>query len=288
MLIGAHVPTLGGYDKMGAYAQSVGAECIQMFAKSPRQWNAKPIDPSAGALMEEVRERYGIGSVLTHTAYLINLTTTNEELWEKSVYALADELVRGSVLGAEGVNTHLGNVPDGDIDAALSRCAVAIDRAFTIASTTVDVTTKLILENTAGAGSTFGGPVEQLCEIIQLAPVDNSHLGICIDSCHAWAYGYDVSSATGWQEIADLINKSVGLDMWQFVHANDSKFEIGQHKDRHEWIGRGHIGLDGFEALLRLEGLDHLSLCTEMPGEMPDKDIVNINTLKDIRAAITA
>lgn len=274
---------MGSYLKMAAYAQEVGAECVQIFAKSPRQWHAKPLELSARDEVLNARAEYGLGPILTHTAYLINITTSNDELWAKSVQALADEIIRGSILQAEGVNTHLGNVPNEDWEAAVLRAARAIEEVYAIAEEAGQANTRLILENTAGAGTTFGGSIEQLAAIMSEADVPDEFLGICIDTCHAWAYGYDVSSAEGWSVIVDEVSRLIGLDRWMFVHANDCKFGRGEKKDRHEWIGKGHIGLDGFEALLHLEGLDHLKLLTEMPGEMPEKDVVNISVLKGLR-----
>ncbi|MCL2491610.1 MAG: hypothetical protein FWE87_02530, partial [Coriobacteriia bacterium] len=121
MKIGAHIPTQGDYEKMASYAKEVGCECIQVFAKSPRQWKSTAMDPTKREEMEAARQVYDFGPILTHTAYLINITTSKEDLYEKSVEALADELVRGSIIEAEGVNTHLGNVVDGDQTAAVKR-----------------------------------------------------------------------------------------------------------------------------------------------------------------------
>ena len=283
MRIGSHVSTTGGYAKVADYLELIGAECFQVFAKSPRQWLAKDIDPATVAELAAVRSSRDIGPLFTHTAYLINLTTSNDELRDKSVAALADELVRGSQLGAAGVNTHLGNVPDGDTGAAITRAADAIERAFALAATHGPVTTRLVLENTAGAGSTFGGPVVDLGAVIDGCDLPRESLGICIDTCHAWAFGYDVASSEGWEELVGEIDHAVGLDRWVLVHANDCKHERGTKKDRHEWVGRGEIGAAGFETMLHLPGTEHICICTEMPGEAPEKDIVNIEVLKGLR-----
>lgn len=283
MLIGAHVSTAGGYDKMAQYIELVGAECFQIFSKSPRQWVSKALDPAAIALLEAERTSRNLGPLFTHTAYLINLTTSNDELRAKSVRALADELARGSMLGAAGVNTHLGNVPDGDVDEAISRAAQAIDEAFDLAAESGPVRTRLVLENTAGAGTTFGGPISDLAEVIARCKTPREQLGICVDTCHGWSFGYDVSSAQGWAELVGEIEDTCGLDMWLLVHANDCNYERGSKKDRHEWIGDGLIGSEGFRAMLALPGTDHICICTEMPGEPPEKDIVNIERLKALR-----
>jgi deoxyribonuclease-4 len=292
MKIGAHISTRGNYEKMARYAKEVGCECIQIFAKSPRTWKANPMPISKRDEMRVAREVYDFGPILTHTSYLINFSTDKEELYEKSIDALADEVVRGAILEAEGVNTHVGNVPDGDVVAAGIRAARAIERVFEIADKRceemgIENNTRLILENTAGAGSSYGGSMTELSTAIVEANVSRERLGICIDTCHAWAYGYDVSRREGWQEIVDELIGANSLDLWLFGHANDCKFPRGSKRDRHAWIGEGEIGFDGFKALLHLgeeyPELDRISLLTEMPGEEPQKDIINIDTLKALR-----
>ena len=277
---------------MAAYAQEVGCECIQIFAKSPRQWKATPMPLERRDEMRAARKIYDFGPILTHTTYLINITTTNEELYEKSIYALADELVRGSIIEAVGVNTHLGNVPDGDRGVATVRAARAIERAFEIADETckdrgIQNSTRLILENTAGAGTLYGGTVTELCDVIAETSVPRERLGVCIDTCHAWAYGYDVSARDGWQSLLNEFIAADMLDLWLFGHANDCKFGRGSNKDRHAWIGEGEIGFEGFKILLHLgkehPELDRMCLMVEMPGEMPEKDIINIDALKALR-----
>ncbi|MCL2491768.1 MAG: deoxyribonuclease IV, partial [Coriobacteriia bacterium] len=212
--------------------------------------------------------------------------------YEKSVEALADELVRGSIIEAEGVNTHLGNVVDGDQTAAVKRAARAIERAFDIADRACEklgivCSTRLILENTAGAGTTYGSTVTELFDVINETKVADERLGICIDTCHAWAAGYDVSSAEGWTEIIDEIVNVGALGLWRFAHANDCKFDRGSKKDRHAWIGEGEIGFKGFKILLHLgekhSELESMPVITELPGEMPEKDIINIEALKALR-----
>jgi deoxyribonuclease-4 len=292
MRIGAHISTRGSYQKMARYAEEVGCECIQIFAKSPRTWKASAMPVEKRDEMIAAREIYDFGPVLTHTSYLINISTDKEELYEKSIKALADELVRGAILEAEGVNTHIGNVPDGDFAAAGIRAAHAVERVFVLADEAcgflgIENNTKLILENTAGAGSSYGGSMSELCAIIAEASTPRERLGICIDTCHAWAYGYDVSTLEGWQEIVDELINAASLDLWLFSHANDCKFPRGSKRDRHAWIGEGEIGFDGFRYLLSLGAkypeLDRMCLMTEMPGEEPEKDIINIEALKALR-----
>lgn len=282
MLFGAHVSTSKGLDAAVDYAVSVGCECLQLFAKSPRQWRGKPIDPDNAAAFLAARERHAFGPVFTHTAYLINLATTDPVLRARSIQALADELVRGAVLGADGVVTHLGNDPDDDPALAAARVADAVIEAYAAAGEGAS-TTRLLLENTAGAGRTFGSTIEQLCDVMDHAALPPERLGICFDTCHGFAYGYPVDTAEGWREVVDTLHTRCGVGRLGLIHANDCLFERGSRRDRHAWIGEGHIGSQGFAAMVRTEELAGVAVVTEMPGEVPDKDRVNIERLATLR-----
>jgi len=284
MLLGAHVSVAGGYLKALDYAQGVGCECAQIFAKSPRQWRGPGINPTAAEQFALAREESGFGPVFTHTAYLINLSTTDSVLRDKSIRALADELQRGSLLGAAGVVTHVGNDPGADPAAAAARVGAACVEAFELAGGS-DCATRLLLENTAGAGRTFGSSFEELAACIAESGLPARRLGLCLDTCHAWAYGMEVDSEKGWREVVDAIASSCGVDRLGLVHANDCLFERGSRKDRHAWIGDGFIGLPGFAAMLCVPELEAVCAVTEMPGEVPEKDAVNLTRLRELRDA---
>lgn len=287
MRIGAHVSVSGGYAKALDYGDSVGCECIQIFAKSPRQWRGSVLDPVAAAEFVALREARGFGPVFTHTAYLINPATSDPELREKSIVALADELVRGSLLGAAGVVTHIGNDPDGDPTAAAQRVGEAAVRAFELAGGDA-CRTRLLLENTAGAGRTFGSSFEELGACIEAADLPAERLGVCLDTCHAWAYGMPVDSEEGWREVVDGIGGCCGLGRLGLIHANDCLFERGSKRDRHAWIGDGHIGEAGFSAMVCVPELADICVVTEMPGDVPVKDAENIGRLKALRETCAA
>jgi len=282
MIFGAHVSVSGGYDKALDYAESVGCECIQIFAKSPRQWRSSSIKPEVAEGFVGLREERGFGPVFTHTAYLINLSTTNDELYEKSVAALADELVRGALLRAAGVVTHIGNVPDGDREAAAVRVGRAVIRAFELAGGET-CATRLLLENTAGAGSTFGSTFAEIGASIAEAGLPADRLGMCLDTCHAFAFGYPVDEVEGWRAIVDEIDDCVGVERLGLIHANDCKYEIGTFHDRHAWIGDGFIGVEGFRAMVCVPDIAGVPVVTEMPGEIPEKDAVNVARLAALR-----
>ena len=284
MLVGAHVSVSGGYVKALDYAQSVGCECIQIFAKSPRQWRGPVIDPALAARLIAERAARGFGPVFTHTAYLINLGATDPEMREKSIAALADELLRGAVLEAAGVVTHVGNDPDGDSAAAAKRIGSAVAEAFDRTGDAAgDV--RLLLENTAGAGRQFGADFEQLGACVDAAGLPPERLGVCLDTCHGFAAGMGLDTASGWRDVLDEIARTCMTERLGLIHANDCMFERGSNRDRHAWIGDGFIGSDGFAAMMCAPELSEACACTEMPGEIPEKDTVNIERLKSLRTA---
>lgn len=282
MIIGAHVSVAGGLVKALDYAGSVGCECIQIFAKSPRQWRGPSMDLDRAEEFIRERKSRSFGPVFTHTAYLINLSTSDDELRAKSVLALADELIRASILGADGVVTHVGNDRDGDASMAAGRAGASIRDAFEIADR-VASPPRLLLENTAGAGASFGGDFAELAECQRHAGIEYTRLGICIDTCHAFAKGFALDTAEGWQECLDLVDATCGISSIGLVHANDCMFERGSKRDRHAWIGDGFIGMEGFAAMMCMPQLRDIPLVTEMPGETPQKDSVNNERLRALR-----
>lgn len=282
MLVGAHVSVAHGYEESLVYARSVGCECIQVFAKSPRQWRASRLDEAVAARFIAAREAVGFGPVFTHTAYLINLSTDNDELREKSTAALADELRRGSMLGAAGVVTHIGNDPGAEVEAAATRAGESVRRAFELAGGET-CRTRLLLENTAGAGRSFGGSFEEIALVMEAAALPSHRLGMCLDTCHAFAYGMAVNSAQGWVDVVGGLAETVGIDRLGLIHANDCMFVRGSHRDRHAWIGDGLIGAAGFEAMMCEPALRDISVVTEMPGEVPEKDAINVGRLQAMR-----
>ena len=307
MLFGAHVSTAKGYADMARYAQETGCECVQVFAKSPRMWNAKPIPDKRLAEMERLRAEGAIGPVLTHTSYLLNLSGSKDELREKSTFALADELVRASLLGAECANTHLGTsdeqapedarAADEAVSDEARRAAVrageAIARAWNLAEQELACIeeregravgrTCLLLEDTAGAGSVFGSSVAQLAACIEESGLGPERVGITIDTCHAWAAGYDVSGKQGWDDLVGVIDELVGLERFRWVHANDCLRGRGEHIDRHAWIGHGCIGVEGFAAMVADPRLAHLNVACEAPGSLPAKELFNVGILRFLR-----
>lgn len=281
MAIGAHVGVAGGYADAVDYAVSVGCECMQVFAKSPRQWRARPLDPSVASAFRERIAATGMGPVLVHTAYLINLGSADDVLWERSYTALADELVRAEMLGATAVVTHTGTAFATAPERTAERIAEAVDRAWELASV---AHVRLLLENTAAAGTTFGEGPGELGAVLRLLGPAHGHVGVCLDTCHAHAAGYDLRQSAVWDALVRAFEECCEMPI-EAVHANDCAFEAGTHKDRHAWIGDGTIGYEGFSHLFAQPRLAGLPIIIEMPGEVPVKDAENITRLKLLRDA---
>lgn len=288
VLIGAHVPVAGGYDHALEYALSVGCECAQVFAKSPRQWRGAAIDPDAASRFADARRAVSFGPLFTHAAYLLNLATCDDILWERSIQALVDELTRASVLGAEALVTHVGSDRRQDATWAASRVAEAVCRAYAEFEATSPRPVRLLLENTAGAGNSFGSSFEQLGDTIRRADLPVARLGVCLDTCHAHAFGIALDSQQGWARAMDSIGAHVGVERLGLIHANDCMFPAGTKRDRHAWIGDGYIGYPGFRAMFdvaeREAIFDGLCVVTEMPGDPPHKDEENLRRLSELRA----
>ncbi|MDP2182564.1 MAG: deoxyribonuclease IV [Actinomycetota bacterium] len=287
MLFGAHLSVSGGYDATVEYAQHVGAECMQVFAKSPRQWHGKPIDPDAAARFAELRAESGFGPLFTHTAYLLNLASDDPVLWHRSVGALADEMTRGRLLQASGVVLHVGADRTDDPAAAADRVARGIREAFALCDCT-HPETRLLLENTAGAGHTFGGSFEEMGWVLDLLGKERVLVGVCLDTCHAHAYGHDLATPLAWDALLAEIEQACGSGALGLIHANDCMFERGSHRDRHAWIGEGTLGEAAFDAMVCAPAAHSMCVVTEMPGEVPEKDVVNIERLKALRTRCDA
>lgn len=288
MLIGAHVPTFGDYRKVAVYAAETGCECVQVFSNSPRTWAVPPMNEKTFKQLDAARSNVAapLPPILVHAGYLINLASDDPDQLEKSRDSLAGELVRACAIGAEALNVHTGSSKDLPRDQVAARIAAVVAGAREIAGPKACAGVPLVFEDTAGAGTTYGTTMAELGAILRELDelgVPREEAGICIDTCHAWAAGYDVADEEGWLAMLDEVSQACGLDRLRWIHANDCKFGRGSNKDRHEWIGQGYIGADGFRAMVRLPELSAVNVVVEMPGEMPEKDAVNVALLKSWR-----
>jgi deoxyribonuclease-4 len=289
MRIGAHMSVAGGVSKAIDRAVVHGCEALQIFTKNGSQWRGKPLDPADVRLFRRRIEETGIRPVVSHASYLINLATTFPALREQSLAAFADELDRAEALGLLGVVIHPGTCTAGSDADALALIADAIRTALRARPRRQ---TMVLLEHTAGQGRTLAYTFEHLATI--LAHLDGSpRVGVCLDTCHLVASGYDIISEPGYDETFARFDRLVGLDRLKVFHGNDSKKPCGSRVDRHEHIGDGCLGLAPFRRLLhdpRFAGLPMLietqkSRGAERAGAIIEDplDKRNLETLRRLR-----
>jgi len=276
---------VGGIMHALEYAIETECESFQIFSKNPRQWAAKPLDPHECARFRAELGDSGIGTFFCHASYLINAGAEDPLLWERSTAGLADELVRAGMIGASGVVLHLGRRYSDDDEECIARVADCLERAADLAG---GESPPLLLENSAGAGRQFGVSTGEMLSALLSARARGIVVGLCIDTCHALAGGIDLRGEEGWRGLVDAIIPVAGEGTIALIHANDSKGDLGSHKDRHEWIGDGRLGDEAFRAMFAVPELSGASAVVEMPGDPPEKDLVNVRRLKLLRACAEA
>jgi deoxyribonuclease-4 len=281
MPIGAHMSIAGGVDRSIERGRSIGCETIQIFTKSNQQWRAKPLEPEEIARFQAARAASGIDPVFAHAAYLINLASSDDDVWERSLEAFAVELERCTALKLPFIVLHPGAHGGAGEDTGLSRVARALDECF---SRQKDTDVLVLLETTAGQGSSVGGRFEHLAGIMDRS-LHPERLGICFDTCHAFAAGYDIRTARGYDLTIAGLDHLIGLQHLKAVHLNDSRGELGGRLDRHAHIGMGQLGPEAFRLLLNDPRLRHLPMVLETPkGPDMKEDVVNLSTLRSLLA----
>ena len=289
MLIGCHLSIAGGLHKALDRAADLDANALQIFSHNARSWNFKPLEDDGPQKFRDTQENGPVDYVVIHTSYLINLASPKADVYEKSVDALKKEIERAGLLGIPHVNTHVGKHLDAGVDAGIETIIGAINTVLDshVAQEYPDV--QIVLENDAGQGTALGKTFEELGRVIDGVDRDE-RLAVCFDTCHGWAAGYDFRSDAGLDELLDEVDETVGLDRLVLLHVNDSKHPLGSFKDRHEHIGRGHIGLDGFRPLVNHPRTRDLPFVLETPKEDSetdkldsDMDPVNIQAIRDLR-----
>jgi deoxyribonuclease-4 len=276
MKFGAHVSIAGGIDKAPGRAHALGCECFQIFTRSPRGGKPPALDKDLVDSFLESCSSYGLADYYIHTPYYINLASEKKELRRSSVAIIREELERGSVIGAKYVMTHLGSSKGMDRARAVDMVAEGI---AAILEDSDELSTDLLLENTAGQGETIGDTFEELAHI--LANVGNPRLGICLDTAHLLASGYDMRTKASLLNSLAAFSSVISLDRVKLIHGNDSKAGLGEKKDRHEHIGKGKIGKEGFKAVLENPSLKKLDMIVEIP---PEEVAPDIELLKRMRS----
>jgi deoxyribonuclease-4 len=279
--LGAHVSASGGVHLAPGRAREVDASVLQLFTKQPSRWAESVIDVETAEAFKKTRAENGITVAGAHDSYLINLSTPDRRLWRMSQRSFESELDRCALLELDFLVTHPGNATDKDPESGLERNA----RGITESLEAVEGGTRVLLELTAGSGTTVGATFENLQTIIELIPMAQRHrVGVCFDTCHAYSAGYDlVDDYDGvWANFDDVI----GLERLALIHMNDSQHPFDSRKDRHEAIGEGSLGLEPFRRIVLDEHLIGVPKILETPkgDEGAEADIRNLTVLRSLRA----
>ncbi len=280
-ILGSHTSAAGGLHKAVERAAKTGCDCVQLFTKNNNQWRAKPISIDDVDLFRNSLDELEVSHPLCHASYLINLASPNEELRQKSVDGMVIELQRAEQFGIPFVVVHPGSFTTSDEASGIAAIIRSLDEVY---RSIEGLTVELLLENTAGQGSNLGWQFEQLQLMIDGSSF-SSRIGVCIDTCHAFSAGYELSSQDGYKRTFELLDRTVGLKKIKAFHLNDSKQPFGARKDRHEHIGQGEMGLEPFRNLLNDQRFATTPMYLETEkGDKDGRDLdeINLETLRSL------
>ncbi len=283
-LLGCHLSIAKGISRAIDDAETLGNTALQIFTHPPAAWRMKPQDEREVERFRERRASSAIRYLVVHTMYLLNLGSADEVLHRRSTDALIEEIRRAGALGAEAVVTHVGAHGGSGVEQGVERVAAALQR--TTASPVWDEDgPRLLLENTAGAGTTLGATFEELAAV--LVAVGDPRVGLCLDSCHAFAAGYDLRTRAALDATLAQLDRITGERCVEMIHLNDAKFALGSRRDRHAHIGRGEIGSAGIGEIVRHPGLRDLPFVLETPKQLDgraDADRINLAAVRRLRS----
>jgi deoxyribonuclease IV len=279
--IGLHARTAGGYAAAVAHAKAAGATALQVFSSNPRSYRPSPVDRPALEAFARLRAGADLDPCVIHTPYLINLASDDPKIFGGSLRLLRSDIEVAGAGGIRFVNTHLGSYGTRDRNDGFTAICNALEAALEGIAPGVF----LVLENSAGAGNLAGGTLDELGRFV--SAVDHPQMGVCLDTAHAWAAGYEINSAAGVDRFVEAAGQHIGLDRVMLFHFNDTQVALGASRDRHWHIGEGQIGFDGFRALLARKELRDKTAILETPGEDAD-DLRNMATILAIERGATA
>lgn len=276
-LFGAHMSVAGGLEKAFPRALAVGANTLQIFTKNANRWSAPAPTAAEITAFRKAWEESGVGPVLVHDAYLINLAASDHDNWARSKAAMREELKRCAVLGIPFLVAHPGAHVGAGIEAGIARIRTALEEIFAVS----DPAVRLLLENTAGQGTYLGGEFNHLAQLMEGF---GERVGVCFDSCHAHAAGYDLATAEGYERTMTEFDREVGFGRLFAFHLNDSMKGCGSRVDRHAHIGEGTIGVEGFARLVQDPRFIHLPMVLETPkgDDGEEMDRINLGLLKKL------
>src|SRR5581483_9596657 len=283
MQIGAHISSSGGIDKAVDRAVEMGAESVQVFTQSPRAWRPTNHDPASFERFREKRAEAGIGGVLCHAVYLCNLATPEPAVYERSVASLRNTTEVACAIGAEGVVFHVGSHLGSGLEAGLEHVVPALEQVLELCTDE----TWILMENSAGAGGTIGRSIEELATLWERMG-RHPRLGICLDSCHLWVSGVDVTDPAALDACLDEVDATIGLERLRALHVNDAAAALGSNRDRHANIGEGILG-EQLGVFLGNPRLQHLPAVIETAGpENHGPDANEVRKAKEIRSRAIA
>jgi len=279
--IGCHVSIAGGIDNSVKRAEELGCSTMQIFSKNASTWREKILKRDEVESFRGNLKNSNINPVFIHTSYLINLASPSDELYFKSINAFIEEMKRADILLTEPFlithpGAHTGAGEEYGIERIIRALNIILEK-----SADLSLKTMVLLEDTAGSGTHLGYTFGQLKRMMEGAK-DRKRIGICFDTCHAFAAGYDLSHQEGIEQTLEELEKYIGLDKLKVIHLNDSKFPLSSRKDRHMHLGKGYIGLEGFKVLVNHKYLKDLPFILETPKHDEKDDINNINLVKSL------
>jgi deoxyribonuclease-4 len=279
MLLGVHVSIAGRIYEAITRAQDLDCNTMQIFSRDPRQWRKVRITPKDIEEFRIRRAKSDISPVFIHIPYLINLASPYSILYNNSVKAYIEDIREAEALGVEYIVTHMGSHKKSGEIRGIKRVTQALNK---ILDKTAKSPVRILLENTSGSGSWLGYKFEHQRLIID-GIEDKNRVGICFDTCHAYVAGYDLASPEGYKATIAELDELVGLEKLKLIHLNDTKDKVASHRDRHEHIGKGRIGLEGFRRLVSDGRLKDVAFILETPRDSENADRVNLETVRKLR-----
>ncbi len=276
MKVGVHTSIAGAIENAAHHAQKIGCDTFQMFSANPRGWRTLDPTPDDCARFRAAREGYKLSPLVIHDNYLINLASADAFIRERSIAAFRRELKRAVALGADYLVTHPGSAKGTSAAAGICTCIESLHLAakgLKLNGLTI------LIENTAGQGSVIGRTFEEVAEIITGAENDLP-VGACIDTAHSFEAGYAIHTAEGLRDAVKQLEATIGLEKVRVIHSNDSKTAFGSHADRHEHIGKGQIGAEGFRRIVRHPKLKNIPFICETPVDKPGDDKRNLRMMR--------
>ncbi len=285
MLLGCHLSIGNGFTGALVAAEELGINAVQIFSHNASSWRMKEITNKAAALFQERLANSPVEYIVIHTMYLLNLASPDEFLFQRSIAALEEEIRRAGILNIDKLVTHLGAHKGSGTEAGIARIITALNQVLASESFSRYPSIRLLLEDTAGAGTTMGTGFPEIGAIID-GLSDASRVGICLDTCHVFAAGYELRTLQGLEQTLASFDREIDLRRLELIHLNDSKFPLGSRRDRHAHIGQGKIGERAFRLIVNHDALRGLPFILETPKEIDGKahaDQMNLKKTQSFR-----